>query len=169
MNFTLHQLEVFRKVAETQSVSKASRLLFLSQPAVSIQLRKLQEQFAIPLFRNVGRSIEITEFGFEIAALARHMLQKAEELKTKTLAYQGITAGQVKIVSASTGKYVMPYFLSRFAKQFPHVDLVMDVSNRQRSLEILVRQQADFALISVTPEEFIYCRNCFTWFVAEMK
>lgn len=153
MNYTLHQLEVFTKVAETNSVSKASRLLFLSQPAVSIQLRKLQEQFAIPLFRNVGRNIEITEFGYEIASLAHSLLEKAQELKNKTLAYQGITVGQVKIVTASSGKYVMPYFLSGFVKKYPNVDLVMDVTNRERSLDSLMKQKVDFALISVMPDD----------------
>ena len=153
MNFTLHQLEVFSKVAACGSVSKASRLLFLSQPAVSIQLRKLQQQFAIPLFRNVGRNIEITEFGFEIATLANNMLARVDELKIKALAYQGVTAGQVRIVTASTGKYVMPYFLSGFSKKYPQVELVMDVTNRQRALDSLASQSVDFALISVMPPQ----------------
>ena len=66
MNYTLHQLQVFVKVAELKSVTKAAEALHLSQPAVSIQLKNLQEQFEIPLIEVIGRQIYITEFGNEI-------------------------------------------------------------------------------------------------------
>ena len=66
MNYTLHQLEIFKKVAELKSVTKASEQLFLSQPAVSIQLKNFQDQFKIPLFEIVGRKLYVTEFGEEI-------------------------------------------------------------------------------------------------------
>ncbi|MFQ3182453.1 MAG: DNA-binding transcriptional LysR family regulator, partial [Polaribacter sp.] len=63
MKYTLHQLEIFRRVAEVKSVTKASEQLFLSQPAVSIQLKNFQDQFNLPLFEVVGRKLYITEFG----------------------------------------------------------------------------------------------------------
>ena len=63
MNYTLHQLKVFLKVAEHESITRASEDLFLTQPAVSIQLKKLQEQFTIPLTEVVGRKLYVTDFG----------------------------------------------------------------------------------------------------------
>ena len=70
MNYTLHQLEIFRTIAELQSVTKASEQLFLTQPAVSIQLKNFQAQFNLPLFEIVGRKLYITEFGEEISETA---------------------------------------------------------------------------------------------------
>jgi DNA-binding transcriptional LysR family regulator len=66
MNYTLHQLQVFLKIAQTQSITKAAQELFLSQPAVSIQLKNFQDQFDIPLTEIVKRRLYITDFGKEI-------------------------------------------------------------------------------------------------------
>lgn len=70
MNYTLNQLQVFLKIVQTGSVTKASEELNLTQPAVSIQLRNFQEQFDIPLTEVVSRRIYITDFGREIAEAA---------------------------------------------------------------------------------------------------
>lgn len=152
MNYTLHQLEVFLKVAETGSVTRSAEQLFLSQPAVSIQLKNFQEQFSIPLTRTVGRRIEITDFGMEIARAARTILEEVYAVHYKTQAYQGILAGQLKIATASTGKYVMPFFLSGFLQEHPGIELIMDVTNRDKALQSLERQEVDFALVSVLPD-----------------
>ena len=76
MHYTLHQLNVFLKVAQLKSVTKAADELFLSQPAVSIQLKKFQEQFDIPLTEVIGRQLYVTEFGTEIAVAAQNILMK---------------------------------------------------------------------------------------------
>ena len=110
MNYTLHQLQVFLKVAQTQSVTKASEALHLTQPAVSIQLRNFQDQFEIPLTEVIGRKIFITDFGKEIAVAAENILNEVYAINYKTLAYKGQLAGRLKISVVSTGKYVMPYF-----------------------------------------------------------
>ncbi|MFX9081451.1 LysR family transcriptional regulator, partial [Acinetobacter baumannii] len=70
MNYTLHQLQIFLKIVETSNVTKSAEELYLTQPAVSIQLKKLQDQFDIPLTEVVGRKLFITDFGKEIAAAA---------------------------------------------------------------------------------------------------
>lgn len=152
MNYSLRQLEIFLKVADMGSVTLASEALFLSQPAVSIQLRNLQEQFSIPLTRTIGRRIEVTEFGQEIAAAARNILNQVYEINYRTMAYQGHLAGQIKIATVSTGKYVMPFFISGFLKQYTDIKFLMDVTNKQRALESLEKGEVDFALVSVIPE-----------------
>ena len=73
MNYTLNQLQIFLKIVQTQSVTKASEELHLTQPAVSIQLRNFQDQFEIPLTEVVGRKIYVTDFGKEIAEAAEFM------------------------------------------------------------------------------------------------
>ena len=152
MNYTLHQLQVFHKITQTQSITKAAEELHLTQPAVSIQLKNLQDQFDIPLTEVVGRRIFITDFGKEIAAAAEKIINEVHAINYKTLAYKGQLIGRLKLTVVSTGKYVMPYFLSDFLKQHPGVELVLDVTNKSMVLESLKRNEVDFSLVSVMPE-----------------
>ena len=78
MNYTLHQLQIFLKITQLKSITKASEALFLSQPAVSIQLKKFQDQFSIPLTEVVGRQLYVTDFGWEIAEAAEKILNEVE-------------------------------------------------------------------------------------------
>lgn len=151
MNYTLHQLQIFLKVVETNSVTKASEELYLTQPAVSIQLKKFQDQFDIPLTEVVGRKIYITDFGREIAESAEGILNQVYAINYKTLAYKGQLAGRLKISVVSTGKYVMPYFLNDFMKTHTGVDLIMDVTNKNKVIESLENNDVDFALVSILP------------------
>ena len=152
MNFTLSQLKVFVKVVEKQSVTKASEDLHMTQPAVSIQLKNFQEQFDIPLFEVVSRRLFITPFGYEIAETAREILQQADVIKNKSMAYKGELTGQLKISVVSTGKYVMPHFLSDFIKLHRGVELSMDVTNKTKVIESLEKNEIDLALVSILPE-----------------
>lgn len=152
MNYTLHQLQVFLKIVESESISKAAQSLFLSQPAVSIQLKNFQAQFDIPLTELAGRKIFITDFGREIASAATSILSEVERINYKTLAYQGKLAGKIKIAVVSTGKYVIPYFLTGFLKQHTGLDISVDVTNRQKVLGNLENNEIDIALVSVLPD-----------------
>ncbi|WP_288244810.1 LysR family transcriptional regulator [uncultured Chryseobacterium sp.] len=151
MNYTLNQLQIFLKVVQTGSVTKAAEALFLTQPAVSIQLKNFQDQFNIPLTEVVGRKLYVTEFGKEIAQAAEEIVNQIHSINYKTLAYQGQVTGRLKISVVSTGKYVMPYFLSGFIRQHPGVELVMDVTNKEKVIESLENNEVDFALVSILP------------------
>jgi len=140
MNYTIHQLKIFLKVAEYQSVTKASEALHLTQPAVSIQLKKFQDQFTIPLVEVIGRKLYVTDFGKEIAESAQKVLDEIEAINYKTKSLKGQLAGRIKISSASTGKYVMPYFLGEFLQQNPGIDLIMDVTNKSQVVQSLEKK-----------------------------
>ncbi|MBV6647416.1 MAG: LysR family transcriptional regulator [Cyclobacteriaceae bacterium] len=152
MHYTLHQLKIFRKISETKSITRAAEQLYLTQPAVSIQLKKLQEQFDIPLTEVVGRKLYITDFGQEIASASDRILKEAELMESKTLAYKGHLVGALKISVVSTGKYVMPYFLADFLSSHPGIDLIMDVTNKAAVVQSLEVNEVDFALVSVLPD-----------------
>lgn len=152
MNYTLNQLQIFLKIVETKSITKASELLFLTQPAVSIQLKNLQNQFEIPLTEVIGRQLYVTPFGEEIAEASRRIIKEVDAMKHKTMAYKGFLTGQLTIAVASTGKYVMPYFLSGFLQKHAGIDLNMDVTNRFKVLKSLEQNEIDFALVSVMPD-----------------
>jgi len=152
MNYTLHQLQVFLKITETKSITKAAEELHLSQPAVSIQLKNFQDQFEIPLTEVVGRRLFVTDFGHEVALAAEKIINEVHAINYKTLAYKGQLTGRLKVAVVSTGKYVMPYLLSDFIKQHQGVELVLDVTNKTRVLESLEKNEIDMALVSVLPE-----------------
>jgi DNA-binding transcriptional LysR family regulator len=139
------------KIVQTQSVTKASEELHLTQPAVSIQLRNFQAQFEIPLTEVVGRKIYITDFGREIAEAAENIINQVYAINYKTLAYKGQLTGRLKISIVSTGKYVMPYFLADFMKQHSGIELLMDVTNKNKVVESLENNEVDFALVSILP------------------
>lgn len=152
MNYTIRQLEIFSKVAQIQSVSKAAEALHLSQPAVSIQLKNLQAQFDVPLTEVIGRRIYITDFGKEIAKAAEKILNEVYAIDYKAQAHKGLLSGRLKLSVVSTGKYLMPYFLADFLKQHPSIELLMDVTNKTKVVESLEANEVDFSLVSVLPD-----------------
>ncbi len=151
MNYTLNQLRIFLKVAQTESITKAAEVLHLTQPAVSIQLKNFQDQFDIPLTEVIGRRLYLTDFGKEIEIAAEKILDEVNAISYKTQAYKGQLTGKLKISVVSTGKYVIPYFLTDFLKQHSGVELLLDVTNKAKVIESLEKNEVDFSLVSVLP------------------
>jgi len=152
MHYTLHQLQIFLQIVEKRSITKASEALFLTQPAVSIQLKKFQDQFPIPLTEVIGRQLYVTDFGNEIADVAQRILEEVQVIDYKNSQYQGKLAGKLKLSIVSTGKYVMPYFLSGFLNEHTGVEFSMDVTNKKTVIHDLEENKVDFALVSVLPD-----------------
>ena len=152
MNYTLHQLRIFAEVVRQRSVTEAAQVLHLSQPAVSVQLNKLENEFPLPLTERVGRSLQPTEFGLTMARLAEDLLRDAEALEAAASAHLGLTTGRLRIASVSTGKYVMPYLLTDFMHSHPGLQLLLEVTNRQQVVESLEDALVDLALVSVVPD-----------------
>ena len=153
MNYTLHQLKVFVKVAELKSVTKASEELFLTQPAVSIQLKKLQDQFEIPLTEIIGRQLYVTDFGHKVLEVSKKILSESDLLRSTISEYKGFLTGKVNLSIVSTAKYVFPYFLKDFVSKYPEIEINIDVTNKSKVLEGLQNNTSDFALVSVLPED----------------
>lgn len=152
MHYTLNQLQIFLKIAETKSITKAAEEMHLTQPAVSIQLKNFQNQFDIPLTEVVGRQIYITPFGKEIAEAAENIIYQVQAINHKTLAYKNQLSGKLKFSIVSTGKYIMPYYLVDFIKKNPEIGLQMDVTNKKMVIESLKNNLVDFSLVSILPQ-----------------
>ncbi len=152
MNYTLHQLRVFQKVVDCRSITKAAEALNMTQPAVSIQLKNLQEQFDMPITELLGRQLQITDFGLELYQIASKILEEVDFIDYRTKQYKGLLAGKLKIASVSTGKYVLPYYLKGFIDENEGVDIDIDVTNRREVVLSLEKNEVDFALINVLPE-----------------
>ena len=152
MNYTLHQLHVFLKITQHKSITKAAMELHLTQPAVSIQLKNFQDQFDVPLTEVIGRKLYVTDFGKEIDLTAEKNLNEVHAINYKTMAFKGQLTGRLKISVVSTGKYVIPYFLSDFLKQNQGIELILDVTNTSKVLKNLEKNEVDFSLVYVLPE-----------------
>jgi DNA-binding transcriptional LysR family regulator len=149
MNYTLNQLKIYLKVVQSKSITRAADELNLTQPAVSIQLKNFQAQFEIPLIEIIGKKVYVTDFGKEIAQSAEGIIDQVYAINFKTMAYKGQLFGRLKVSIVSTGKYVLPYFLSDFLRLNPGVELEMDVTNREKVLESLDQNEVDFSLVSL--------------------
>lgn len=151
MNYTLRQLQIFYEISKNESITQTAEELHLSQPAVSIQLKNFQQQFEFPLTETIGRKLYITDFGKEIAEAAERILLESENIDQRVKAYKGQLFGKLKISTVSTGKYIIPYYLSAFLRENPGVELELDVTNKARVIESVENNQTDFALMSVLP------------------
>lgn len=153
MNYTLNQLRIFTQVVKSGSISKAAAVMDLSQPAVSIQLKNLQRNFDSPLTETIQKKLYITSFGREIAQAAENLLSEAEHISRKSKANKGQISGTLRISVVSTGKYVIPYFLSSFLNDHSGIELQLDVSNKQGVIGHLQENEIDFGLISNLPKQ----------------
>lgn len=151
MNYSLHQLAIFLKVSQTKSITRTAEEMHLTQPAVSIQLKNFQQQFDLALIEIINKRVYITDFGMEIAQCAENILNEAKSIDYRLMQYKGSLTGTLKISCVSTGKYVVPYFLSKFLKTNDGVELRLDVSNKSKVVETLEKNETDFALVSVLP------------------
>ena len=153
MNITLHQLKAFQAIAKFHSITKAAEAMSMTQPAVSIQLKNLQEQFEVPLTEIIGKRIHITEFGHELVDTADRIFGELGQIEEKMLELKGLLGGKIRISAVSTGKYIIPYLMADFMKIHPHVEISLEVSNRNKVLAHLQENSTDLALVSLLPEE----------------
>ncbi len=153
MNITLHQLKAFQAIAKFQSITKAAEAMSMTQPAVSIQLKNLQEQFEVPLTEIIGKRIHITEFGQELVDTADRIFGELGQIEEKMLELKGLSGGRIRISAVSTGKYIIPYLMADFMKIHPHVEISLEVSNRYKVMAHLQENSTDLALVSLWPDE----------------
>jgi DNA-binding transcriptional LysR family regulator len=149
---TLRQLRIWSLVAEHLSFSRAARELHLTQPAISIQVKQLQESAGVPLFEQIGKKLHLTEAGRELARCAAsvtELLRAAEE----TLAmHGGITGGLVRIGVVSTAKYFAPSMLAAFTRIHPDVRINLSVANREEVIRLLADNAIDLAIMGRPPK-----------------
>ncbi len=153
MHTTLRQMRVFQVVAEHLNFTRAARVLHLSQPAVSMQVKQLEEAVGLPLFEHTGKKIQLTEAGREIFQYARTIFHTFEEMEEVIAAMKGLGTGHLNIAVASTVNYFAPRLLAAFSRSYPGIDLHLDVTNRQRLISLLKDNEIDIVLMGLPPED----------------
>ena len=149
-HLNLHQLLIFRTVAEQRSYSRAASTLYLSQPGVSLQVRALERSIGLPLFEKVGRTLRLTEAGRELLAYTERIFALIDETQMVLEELSGARRGTVKVGASTTaGIYIVPAALGAFHHQNLGVKLTLDVVNRFTVQERLLNGEIDLAVMGL--------------------
>ena len=150
-NATLRQLKVFEAVARNLSFSRAAEELHLTQPAVSTQVKKLEEHAGLPLFEQLGKKIHLTPPGHEMLASGRVIIQQFQEIELAMAQFKGVSGGKLNVTVISAGDYFFPRLLVDFARRHSGVTLNFGVCNREELLQQLTDNLTDLAIMVRPP------------------
>lgn len=149
---TLRQLHVFESVADELSFTRASEKLHLSQPAVSIQVKQLEEGVGLPLFEHVGKRISLTEAGWIVYRCSQTIRSVLEDAGEQLDELMGIQRGRLEVTVATTASYFASRILAGFAGRFPQIAISLDVTNREGLLQQLELNQCDLVIMGEPPK-----------------
>lgn len=151
MHLTLRQLKVFESVARLLSYTRAAEELHLTQPAVSMQVRQLEEAVGLPLFERLGKRIHLTEAGQEMLHYSHNVNLQLREAEEVMEALKGIQRGHLRISVATTANYFATRLLAAFATKFEGTTFALDVTNRKSLLDHLSANETDLVIMGRPP------------------
>ena len=151
-HLSLRQLQILETVVRLGGHTRAAGALHLTQPTVSMQIKKLEEALGVPLLERVGRQIHPTPAGREVYAAARDILQRLAQLDDGLAELQGKVKGELRIAAVTTAKYFLPHLLSAFVDRYPEVLPRLGVTNRARILERIRAGEDDLYIMGRVPE-----------------
>ncbi len=152
LHATLQQLRLFAAVAEHRSVTRAAEEVHLTQPAVSIQIKRLEGKIGMPLIEHIGKELHLTVAGEEVFDAAKDILERLADLETTLNDLQGEVAGPLNVHVVSSGKYFMPHLLGSFVRRYPKVEPRLQITNRALLLASLAKNQSDLYIMGQPPE-----------------
>ena len=149
---TLQQLRLFAAVAEHKSVTRAAEEVHLTQPAVSIQIKRLEGKVGVPLIEHIGKELHLTVAGEEVLDASKDVLGRLTDLETSLNDLRDEVAGPLNVHVVSSGMYVMPHLLGSFVRRYPKVEPRLQITNRARLLSSLAKNQSDLYIMGQPPE-----------------
>jgi len=152
MSFTLKQLRIFEAVAKHQSYTLASKSLFLTQPAISMQIKQLEEYVGLALFERLGKQVQLTTAGQELLQYAESIRQQLDEAHTVLQELKGLKRGRLHLTMASTANYFAPQLIAAFKHEYPNVDINLDVTNRSGLVHAVEHNLTDMAIMGQPPK-----------------
>jgi DNA-binding transcriptional LysR family regulator len=150
---TLRQLQVFEAIVRLGSFTRAAEELFLTQPTVSMQIKKLADSMGLSLFEHVGRNVRPTEAGLELYQSCRRIFETLANLEMKIADLKGLKRGRLRLGVITTAKYFAPEVLGEFCKLYPGIDVALKVSNRDRIIERINANEDDLYIMGQAPED----------------
>jgi len=152
MHLTLRQLRTFEAVARHQSISRAAAELHLTQPAVSMQMKQIEEQIGLPIVELVGKRMFLTEAGQALRGHARAIAERMEALQHAMEQFRGLEAGLLRLAVVSTANYFVPRLMADFHARWPGVRVALQVANRDEVLAALADNSTDLAITGRPPD-----------------
>ena len=149
---TFRQFQVFEAIYRLGSFTRAAEELFLTQPTVSMQIKKLSEAIGLPLFEHVGRNVEPTEAGKELYTACRSMFATLSNLEMKISDMKGLKRGRLRMGVITTAKYLAPEMLGKFSQIYPGIDLSLKVTNRESIIRRIRANEDDLYIMGQAPQ-----------------
>jgi len=153
MNITFRQLQIFESVARHLSYTRASEELHLTQPAVSMQIKQLEQSVGLPLFEQLGKKVFLTDAGHELSRYSSAITTQLDELKQVVDEMKGLQRGRLTIAVATTANYFAPRLLAAFCQQHGEVTVSLEVTNREQLLKGLVENRTDLVIMGQPPKD----------------
>ena len=153
MNITFRQLRLFLALAESGSVSGAAKLMHVTQPTASMQLKDITESVGLPLYEVVSKKIYLTDMGKELATTARAIAQSWDSFEQNADAVKGLSRGKLKVAVVSTAKYFMPRLVGSFCQKYPEIDVSLEILNRDGVVQRLRDNMDDIYIMSKPPSD----------------
>jgi DNA-binding transcriptional LysR family regulator len=150
---TFRQLEIFEAIARLGSFTRASEELFLTQPTVSMQIKKLSEAVGVPLYEQVGKKLHLTPDGQELAQAAREIFGILNRYTMSVAERQGLKQGQLRLMAITTASYFAPRLLGEFSKLYPGIDVSLRVTNKEQVLASMADNLDDLYFVGQPPED----------------
>lgn len=152
-HLTLRQLQVFEAIVRLGSFTRAAEELFLTQPTVSMQIKKLADTIGMPLLEQVGRRTRPTEVGEELYRASKGMFDTLANLESAIANYKGLRRGRLRLGAITTAKYFAPEILGGFCNEYPGIDVSLKVTNRDRILERMFAGDDDLYVVGQLPDD----------------
>jgi DNA-binding transcriptional LysR family regulator len=150
---TFRQLEIFEAIARLGSFTRASEELFLTQPTVSMQMKKLTDIVGVPLIEQVGKHLRLTPDGQELAQASREIFGILDRYTMSVSERQGLKQGRLSLMAITTASYFAPRLLGEFAKLHPGIDVSLRVTNKEQVLASIAQNLDDLYLLGQPPED----------------
>ncbi len=150
---TFRQLQIFAAIIRTGSFTEAADELFLAQPTISLQMKKLVETIGLPLFEKMGKAIRPTGAGEDLYAACRDLFRTFEDLEAQIADRKGIRRGKLRLGVVTTAKYIAPELLAAFGVQFPGIEFSMKVSNRDEIIQRIQNGEDDLYVMGQVPDD----------------
>jgi len=150
---TLRQLQVFEAIVRHGNFTRASEELFLSQPTVSMQVKKLADAMGLPLFESVGRGVKPTQAALELYEACRSIFEALSNLEMKIADIKGIKRGRLRLCVVTTAKYIAPELLGEFSQLHQGIEVSLKVTNRDRVIDRMQANEDDLYIMGQAPSD----------------
>lgn len=151
---TLQQMRLFAAVARHRSITRAAEEVHLTQPSVSMQVKRLEEKIGQPLTEQIGKQLHLTRAGEEVFAACTDILARLDEMQVSLTDLRGAVAGPLNVCVVSTAKYFLPQLLGSFIRRYPRVEPRLQITNRETLLRRLSANEDDFYITGQVPDEY---------------